>query len=150
MPEMAVPSFRINYHRVWRQLVSLITDGRYSGTNFGVSVGHVTPEAIRGGGVLYLQTGDLLHLQFRQGRMDLIARELFAGAGTIQPHHGTLARERSDLGAKRRARLEERARKIAPSNRMLHHTDAAHGVVPQAVADWATLPYAPRAANETS
>jgi hypothetical protein len=24
---------------------------------------------------------------------------------------------------------------------MLHHTDAAHGVIPQAVADWAVLPF---------
>lgn len=137
MPEMAVPSFRINYHRLWRQLVSLITDGRYSGTNFGVSVGHVTPEALRGGGILYLQTGDLVHLQFRQGRIDLIDREPFAAQGLIMPHLGTLARERAELGGVRRARLEKRARRIAPSNRMLYHTDAAHGVVPQWVAEWA-------------
>lgn len=144
MPEMAVPSFRINYHRVWRQLVSLMTDGRYSGTNFGVSVGHVTPEALQGGGILFLQTGDLLHLQFRQGRLDLIDREPFARAGEIVSYRGTLARERAGLGAERRARLQRRARKIAPSNRMLHHTDAAHGVVPQPVADWASMPYAER------
>lgn len=149
MPEMAVPSFRINYHRLWRQLVSLITDGRYSGTNFGVSVGHVTPEAIRGGGILYLQTGDLVHLQFRRGRIDLIDREPFAEQGAIVMHHGTPARERAELGSARRARLEKRARRIAPSNRMLHHTDAAHGVVPQWVAEWASTNAAPEyGANE--
>lgn len=141
MPEMAVPSFRINYHRLWRQLVSLITDGRYSGTNFGVSVGHVTPEAIKGGGILYLQTGDLLHLQFRAGRIDLIEREPFAERGQVILHHGTLARERVGIGAERRGLLEKRARKVAPSNRMVHHTDASQGVVPQTVADWATLPF---------
>ncbi len=144
MPEMAVPSFRINYHRLWRQLVSLITDGRYSGTNFGVSVGHVTPEAIRGGGILYLQTGDLLHLQFRAGRIDLLDRQPFAQDGAIVPYYGTLARDRAGIGRERRLLLEKRARRIAPTNRMLHHTDAAHGVIPQAVADWATLPYGER------
>lgn len=141
MPEMAVPSFRINYHRVWRQLVSLITDGRYSGTNFGVSVGHVTPEALRGGGILYLQTGDLLHLRFRAGRIDLIQRAPFAERGIIIPYDGALAHERAGIGRERQLLLEKRARKIAPSNRMLHHTDASNGVIPQSVADWAILPY---------
>lgn len=141
MPEMAVPSFRINYHRLWRQLVSLITDGRYSGTNFGVSVGHVTPESLHGGGILYLQTGDLLRLQFRAGRIDLLQRAPFAARGEIIPHDGNLAQERAGIGRERQLLLQKRARHVAPSNRMTHHTDAAHGVVPQAVADWATLPY---------
>lgn len=138
MPEMAVPSFRINYHRVWRQVVSLITDGRYSGTNFGVSVGHVTPEAIRGGGILYLQTGDLMHLHFRQGRIDLLRRDVFAQRGALEVCDADWMHARAALGAERQRMLELRARKIAPSNRMVHHTDAAHGVVPQAVAEWAT------------
>lgn len=141
MPEMAVPSFRINYHRVWRQLVSLITDGRYSGTNFGVSVGHVTPEAIRGGGILYLQTGDLLHLQFRAGRIDLLEREAFAGRGELVPYAEDLTQARAGIGRERQLLLEKRARRIAPSNRMVHHTDAAQGVVPQSVAAWADMPY---------
>lgn len=143
MPEMAVPSFRINYHRVWRQLVSLITDGRYSGTNFGVSVGHVTPEAIRGGGILYLQSGDLLHLQFRRGRIDLLERDTFGRRGALVAREADWMHVRAGVGAERKRLLELRARKIAPSNRMLAHTDAAHGVVPQAVADWASERYAP-------
>ena len=138
MPEMAVPSFRINYNRVLRQLVSLITDGRYSGTNFGASLGHVTPEAINGGGILYLQTGDLLHLRFRAGRVDLLDRDSFLASGTPQPYAGELAMERAALGTERIERLQRRARKIAPSNCMLYHTDAAHGVVPRHVAEWAT------------
>jgi hypothetical protein len=138
MPEMCVPSFRINYNRALRQLVSLITDGRYSGTNFGVSVGHVTPEAIHGGGIAYLQTGDLMHLQFRAGRLDLIDRQMFADEGKVVPHSGSLAEQRAGLGLERRAHLDRRARRITPSNRMLHHTDAAHGVVPAQVAEWAT------------
>jgi hypothetical protein len=138
MPEMAVPSFRINYNRVLRQLVSLITDGRYSGTNFGASVGHVTPEAIRGGGIAYLQTGDLLHLQFRNGRLDLLDREAFLTHGVLERYAGDLASTRAGRGVERRAHLARRALKIAPSNRMLYHTDAAHGVVPQQVADAGT------------
>lgn len=138
MPEMAVPSFRINYNRVLRQIVSLITDGRYSGTNFGASVGHVTPEAIRGGGIGLLKTGDLLHLGFRAGRIDLIDPSRFAREGRVEPYSGALREEREALWLDRKARLERRALKIAPANRMLYHTDAAHGVVPRPVADWAS------------
>lgn len=138
MPEMCVPSFRINYNRVLRQLVTLITDGRYSGTNFGASLGHVTPEAVRGGGILYLRTGDLLHLQFRAGRIDLLDREALVTGGSVRPYTGSLAEHRAGLGVERREHHSKRSMRIAPANRMLYHTDAAHGVVPQHVADWAT------------
>lgn len=137
MPEMCVPSFRINYNRVLRQLVTLITDGRYSGTNFGASLGHVTPEAMKGGGILYLRTGDLLHLQFRVGRLDLLNRDALIADGRVDVYTGNLAEQRAGLGAERQEHLRRRAMRIAPSNRMLYHTDAAHGVVPQHVADWA-------------
>jgi dihydroxy-acid dehydratase len=139
MPEMCVPSYRINYNRVLRQLVSLITDGRYSGTNFGVSVGHVTPEAMHGGGIAHLQTGDLMHLRFRDGRLDLLDRAVFISEGRLAPYAGTLAEERAGLGLERLSRLERRGRKIAPSNRMFGHTDAAHGVVPKQIAEWADV-----------
>ena len=138
MPEMAVPSFRINSNRALRRIVTLITDGRYSGTNFGAAVGHVTPEAGAGGGIATLQSGDLLHLRFRAGRLDLIDGPAFAATGRPQPDARVLA-TRAPLAAARRIRLEQRARIIAPANRMRYHTDAAHGVVPQAVADAATL-----------
>jgi dihydroxy-acid dehydratase len=139
MPEMAVPSFRLNHNRVLRQLVTLITDGRYSGTNYGASVGHVTPEAIRGGGIAYLQTGDLLRLQFRGGRIDLLEIAAFVERGAAEPYKGDLAVERAALGAERREHLQRRAARIAPANRMLYHTDAARGVVPLQVAEAAAL-----------
>jgi hypothetical protein len=139
MPEMAVASFRLNHNRVLRQLVTLITDGRYSGTNYGASVGHVTPEAIHGGGIAYLQTGDLLRLQFRGGRIDLLDKEALVKRGAAEPYKHDLAVERSTLGAERREHLQRRAARIAPANRMLYHTDAARGVVPLQVAEAATL-----------
>jgi hypothetical protein len=138
MPEMCVPSFRINYNRALRRLVTLITDGRYSGTNWGAAVGHVTPEAIRGGGIATLQTGDLLLLRFRAGRLDLLDRAAFIATGIPTAYDGDLATERAALVGERRAHLRQRARQIAPSNRMLYHTDAARGVVPLQVAEAAT------------
>ena len=38
--------------------VALITDGRFSGATHGFMVGHVAPEAFRGGPIAALQEGD--------------------------------------------------------------------------------------------
>ncbi|MCQ2407098.1 MAG: dihydroxy-acid dehydratase [Oscillospiraceae bacterium] len=38
--------------------VALITDGRFSGATRGAAIGHVSPEAVRGGMIAYVQDGD--------------------------------------------------------------------------------------------
>ncbi|MET1111819.1 MAG: dihydroxy-acid dehydratase [Allosphingosinicella sp.] len=38
--------------------VALVTDGRFSGATYGFMVGHVSPEAARGGPIAFLRTGD--------------------------------------------------------------------------------------------
>lgn len=38
--------------------VALITDGRFSGATRGASIGHVSPEAVRGGLIAYVKDGD--------------------------------------------------------------------------------------------
>jgi dihydroxy-acid dehydratase len=38
--------------------VALVTDGRFSGATYGFMVGHVSPEAARGGPIALLRTGD--------------------------------------------------------------------------------------------
>ncbi|MCR4704773.1 MAG: dihydroxy-acid dehydratase [Lachnospiraceae bacterium] len=42
--------------------VALITDGRFSGATRGASIGHVSPEAVRGGTIAYVQEGDLISI----------------------------------------------------------------------------------------
>lgn len=42
--------------------VAIITDGRFSGFNHGAFVGHVVPEACRGGMIAYIKNGDLITL----------------------------------------------------------------------------------------
>ncbi|MBL4580798.1 MAG: dihydroxy-acid dehydratase [Gammaproteobacteria bacterium] len=42
--------------------VALITDGRFSGGSHGFVVGHVTPEAIEGGPIAIVQTGDIISI----------------------------------------------------------------------------------------
>lgn len=140
MPEMFTPMQHINAHRQLKRLTTLISDGRYSGVTFGAAVGHVTPEAFHDGGLLYIEEGDLLHLQFRSKRIDLLDAAQFE-AGSVAPFAGDLREQRSELGAQRLARLRKRQRQVAASNRLRDCTDAARGVVPMAVAMDADLPW---------
>lgn len=42
--------------------VALITDGRFSGATRGAAIGHVSPEAISGGNIAYVQDGDMISI----------------------------------------------------------------------------------------
>ncbi len=42
--------------------VALITDGRFSGATRGASIGHVSPEAARGGNIAYVKDGDIISI----------------------------------------------------------------------------------------
>lgn len=64
MPEMMTPLQHINADRRLRKLATLISDGRYSGVTQGAAIGHMTPEAMHGGGILFLENADVLHLIF--------------------------------------------------------------------------------------
>jgi dihydroxy-acid dehydratase len=49
--------------------VALITDGRFSGATHGLMVGHISPEAARGGPLAIVRDGDVIEI-------DVAAREL--------------------------------------------------------------------------
>ena len=51
--------------------IALITDGRFSGATHGLMVGHVAPEAARGGPIAFLRDGDLITLDVRARRLDV-------------------------------------------------------------------------------
>lgn len=42
--------------------VALITDGRFSGATRGAAIGHVSPEAVNGGTIAYVQDGDMISI----------------------------------------------------------------------------------------
>jgi dihydroxy-acid dehydratase len=60
--------------------VALITDGRFSGATYGFMVGHVAPEAYRGGPLAALETGDtvVIDVDARELRVELSDDELAA------------------------------------------------------------------------
>lgn len=60
------------------ETVALLTDGRFSGATRGLMVGHVSPEAARGGPLAALQEGDIVVFDIEGRRLDveLAAAEL--------------------------------------------------------------------------
>ena len=51
--------------------VALITDGRFSGATRGASIGHVSPEAVRGGLIAYVQNGDRIAINISEYSIEL-------------------------------------------------------------------------------
>jgi dihydroxy-acid dehydratase len=51
--------------------VALITDGRFSGATHGLMVGHISPEAFRGGPLAAVRDGDTIVLDVESRRLDL-------------------------------------------------------------------------------
>jgi dihydroxy-acid dehydratase len=52
--------------------VMLITDGRFSGGTRGLMIGHVAPEAMIGGPIAFVQDGDLVEADTKQGTLNVL------------------------------------------------------------------------------
>jgi len=53
------------------ETVALITDGRFSGATRGFCVGHIAPEAARGGPMAVVRDGDTIVIDVAQRKLDL-------------------------------------------------------------------------------
>jgi dihydroxy-acid dehydratase len=67
--------------------VMLITDGRFSGGTTGLCVGHVAPEAVDGGPIGLVATGDRIRIDIPNRRLDLLVddAELERRRATFEP-----------------------------------------------------------------
>jgi dihydroxy-acid dehydratase len=86
MPEMlAITSAIVG--RGLGESVALVTDGRFSGATRGLMVGHVSPEAVRGGPIGLLRDGDIVTIDVdaRRLEVDLTDDELAARAASYAP-----------------------------------------------------------------
>ena len=54
------------------QDVALITDGRFSGGSHGFDVGHITPEAAKGGPIGIVENGDLIEIDAQKNSLNLL------------------------------------------------------------------------------
>jgi len=50
---------------------AMVTDGRFSGTNYGLLIGHVSPEAADGGLIALIQNGDPIEIDIRKKTLTL-------------------------------------------------------------------------------
>ena len=86
--------------------VALVTDGRFSGATRGLMVGHVAPEAARGGPLAIVRDGDSIEIDVDGGTLTLelepdeIGRRLAAWQPPALPYErGVLARYRLLVGS---------------------------------------------------
>jgi dihydroxy-acid dehydratase len=70
MPEMLTPTSALAGAGFLND-VALITDGRFSGGSHGFIIGHVTPEAIEGGPIALVQSGDRVTIDADKGTIDM-------------------------------------------------------------------------------
>jgi dihydroxy-acid dehydratase len=77
MREMALPAHLLQLLGLGES-GALVTDGRYSGSNYGICVGHVSPEAAEGGPLAVVQDGDRIEIDIpgRSIRLDIPDEEL--------------------------------------------------------------------------
>ena len=55
--------------------VAIITDGRFSGATRGASIGHISPEAVKGGTIAYILEGDIISIDIKNHSIDLEVSE---------------------------------------------------------------------------
>jgi dihydroxyacid dehydratase/phosphogluconate dehydratase len=72
IPEMYYPAEYVSRDPLLRPITALLTDGRYAGAAAGRCIGHCFPEALEGGGICGIITGDLIYLDFGEGRIELL------------------------------------------------------------------------------
>ena len=74
MREMAKPMKYI-YGRGLSKTTALITDGRFSGTNNGCFVGHISPEAAEGGPIAIVRDGDEIEIDINKKSINLLVSD---------------------------------------------------------------------------
>ena len=72
MPEMLATTEALITDPILSKTTALITDGRYSGATRGPCIGHVCPEAARGGPIGLIEDGDLIRIDIPQRRLEII------------------------------------------------------------------------------
>ena len=71
--------------------VALITDGRFSGATRGACIGHISPEAVRGGLIAYIKDGDIISINIPEYSINLLLdeKELNERRKTMEIKHKT-------------------------------------------------------------
>lgn len=68
-------AMKLLYGRGLAKTTALITDGRFSGTNNGLFVGHISPEAAEGGAIAIINNGDLIEIDVDNRSLNLLVSD---------------------------------------------------------------------------
>jgi dihydroxyacid dehydratase/phosphogluconate dehydratase len=138
MPEVHKPQDWVSKNHRLAPIAYLLTDARFSGTNYGPAFGHAEPEAFQGGILGYVETGDPVWVRLNERKLDLIRSNSLGGNRTPEPLSSEdlaqFQNARKDLQTGRIEAWSARRAAIPPSVRVaLTSTTAAEGVVPPEV-----------------
>ena len=72
MPELLMTTEAIVCDETLNGTVALVTDGRFSGATRGAAIGHVSPEAARGGMIAFIEDGDIIEYDVEKRTLNLV------------------------------------------------------------------------------
>ena len=108
MQEMLYPTSYLKSKGLGKSC-ALLTDGRFSGGTSGLSIGHVSPEAASGGTIALVETGDPIHIDIPNRRIELgVTEEQLAQRRGAMEARGTKAWKPTEV----------RPRKVSPALRV--------------------------------
>jgi dihydroxy-acid dehydratase len=90
MPEMVMLTIQLQGRGLGED-VALITDGRFSGVSHGILIGHISPEAAKGGPIAAVRDGDAIVIDPRGRALTLdvpegeIARRMAEWRAPVSP-----------------------------------------------------------------
>lgn len=76
MPEMFYTSEAISSDKELGASIALITDGRFSGASTGPVIGHVSPEAAKGGPIGLVEEGDIIEVNIPERKLNIIGIDM--------------------------------------------------------------------------
>lgn len=72
MPEMFYTTEAISSDQELGKSIALITDGRFSGASKGPAIGHVSPEAAKGGPIALIEENDLIRIDIPERVLEIV------------------------------------------------------------------------------
>ena len=72
MPELLMTTEAIVCDETLNGTVALVTDGRFSGATRGAAIGHVSPEAARGGMIAFIEDGDIIEYDVENRTLNVV------------------------------------------------------------------------------
>ena len=74
MQEMLYPTAYLRAMQLDKRC-AMVTDGRISGASAGLSIGHVSPEAAKGGTIALVEDGDIIRIDIPRRSIELVVDE---------------------------------------------------------------------------